>query len=174
MSNDSQTVLRRYMRLVEEANEPMPRFRTEMPSAEWATRQRERKNTPDVAHDNPKVEQLKQILLRYGGWAAGIDPNDPDLTSIIERGAIISGRGSKIMKGKPVNCHGNAASLWRNGVGSICTGYALSRDGLWRQHSWAITANQQIIETTVKRVAYFGFVLDDEESEDFVKHNPPR
>jgi hypothetical protein len=153
--------------------ETAPRFRTDKPDAEWAAIQRERKNTLDVVHDDPEAEQLKQMLLRYGGWAANIDPNDPDLTKIIARGAIMSGAGAKVMRGKPINCHGNAASLWRAEVGRICTGYALNRDGMWRQHSWGMMPNQQIIETTVRRIAYFGFVLDDEEAEDFVKHNPP-
>ena len=55
------------------------------------------------------------------------------------------------------------------------TGYALSDDGMWRQHSWCICdAGEEyiedsiIIETTEKRLAYFGFIMDEEESEEFV------
>jgi len=125
----------------------------------------------------PAVEQLKHMLLRYGGREAGIAPDDPDLMKIIKRGVFMTGATAQMMTGKPVNCHGNAATLWLEGVGRICTGYALSHDhhfpdGRWVQHTWAL-AGQQVIETTVKRDAYFGFVLDDEESKEFVKHNEP-
>lgn len=53
---------------------------------------------------------------------------------------------------------------------SIATGYALSEDGLWRSHSWVIQPMKRTVrvwETTVKRVAYFGVVLTDEECEQF-------
>lgn len=127
-----------------------------------------------LSESSAEAEQLKRILLHYGGEAVDYSlANDPDLTKIIKRGTMTSGSAARIITGKPVNCHGNAATLWLDGVGRICTGYALSRDGLWRQHSWGLLPNQQIIETTVQRDAYFGFVLDDEESRDFVKHNPP-
>ena len=149
-------------------------FSTNPPDPEWVARWQEL-SAKRAVHDNAETEQLKQILLRYGGWAAGIEPDDPDLTKLIERGIIMTGRGAKIKKGKPINCHCNAAGLWIDGLARICTGYALSRDGMWRQHSWGLTQSGQIIETTVGgRVAYFGVILTDEESKEFVKHNPPR
>ena len=45
----------------------------------------------------------------------------------------------------------------------LVTGYALSDDGLWRQHSWVMD-DQVIYETTVKRTQYYGFVLDPAEA----------
>lgn len=42
------------------------------------------------------------------------------------------------------------------------TGYALSPDGLWRQHSWAYGDNLMIYETTVERVMYFGVELSSD------------
>jgi hypothetical protein len=150
------------------------RFKTDTPDPDWASRQRERKNTPDAVHDNDEVEQLKRMLLRYGGWAANIDPDDPDLTNLIKRGVIMAGKGAMRRRGKPVNCHCNASELWIDGLARICTGYTMGRDGLWRQHSWGLTTQGQIIETTERRIAYFGFVLTDEEAKQFVKQNPPR
>jgi hypothetical protein len=35
------------------------------------------------------------------------------------------------------SCHWNVAALWlqkREGITAVATGYALSDDGLWRQH----------------------------------------
>lgn len=121
-----------------------------------------------------EAEQLKRMLLHYGGEFvdASLD-SDPDLTKLIKRGVMMNGSAALIMTGKPINCHGNAGTLWLDGVGRICTGYALIHNsGQWVQHSWALVS-QQIIETTVKRDVYFGFVLDDEESKDFVEDNPP-
>src|SRR5262249_8464594 len=44
----------------------------------------------------------------------------------------------------------------------IASGYALTEDGLWRQHFWGVdTAAGRVLETTVRRVRYFGVVLGD-------------
>jgi hypothetical protein len=48
----------------------------------------------------------------------------------------------------------------RGGI-RIAFGYALAPDGLWRQHSWGVDAEDgRIVETTVRRVCYYGFVLN--------------
>lgn len=57
---------------------------------------------------------------------------------------------------------------------AIAPGYALSIDGMWRQHSWMMlrgARSVKIIETTEKRVAYFGFVMTQKESLDFCDQN---
>jgi hypothetical protein len=57
-------------------------------------------------------------------------------------------------------CHRNVAVLWFDGViESIGTGYALSDDGLWRQHSWGLASDGALVETTDERRAYVGVVL---------------
>jgi hypothetical protein len=66
------------------------------------------------------------------------------------------------MEGDVNGCHANAAALWINGdVTSIGTGYALSADGLWRQHSWGMDADGTVVETADKRVTYVGVTLAD-------------
>ena len=47
------------------------------------------------------------------------------------------------------------------------TGYALSESGIWHQHSWLMNKDK-IIETTVNRSKYFGYILSPLESEIFV------
>jgi hypothetical protein len=73
--------------------------------------------------------------------------------------------------GVPSNCHGNTAMLYvhHRGAVQIASGYALSEDGLWRQHSWGINAaDGRAIETTVRRVRYYGAIFrDDDESVEF-------
>ena len=73
-------------------------------------------------------------------------------------------------QGSPSGCHQNSARLWSEGKGKTITGYALSDDGLWRQHSW-INAGDHLIETTDPRVLYFGYSLTEVESEKFDSDN---
>jgi hypothetical protein len=62
-------------------------------------------------------------------------------------------------------CHANSAKLWAESLGQekIWSGYALSMDGLWRQHSWA-RDERGIIETTEIRVAYYGVEMSFRDS----------
>lgn len=59
----------------------------------------------------------------------------------------------------------------------LATGYGLSGDGLWRPHSWLIEPQNdgpaRIVETTVGRLAYFGYVMDLPQSVDFVFGGTP-
>jgi hypothetical protein len=76
---------------------------------------------------------------------------------------------------KSSSCHQNVASLWRGrkfGIVGIATGYALSEDGLWRQHSWGVLRDG-VLETTETRAKYFGIVLQGEKADHFAVCNPP-
>jgi len=113
---------------------------------------------------------LAPRLLECGG--TGIAARyEEDISSILSRGTCLDGRGAKLVEGKPISCHANAAALYeldeRNG---IMTGWALSDDGLWRQHSWCLREGA-VLETTVLRRLYYGFELDEDESEVFVMEN---
>lgn len=79
-----------------------------------------------------------------------------------------AGADALFVAGEPSNCHDNVANLWvervtacGHEVASAWTGYALSDDGLWRQHSWAMTTDGRVIETTVGRTVYMGVPLED-------------
>jgi hypothetical protein len=66
-------------------------------------------------------------------------------------------------RGMPSECHANTALMFVRSKGAvrIAFGYALSDDGLWRQHSWGVDAKDgRVFETTERRVRYFGFVLE--------------
>lgn len=125
--------------------------------------------------------QLHQTLLAIGGCETCFPAIEEDMGAILERGRFYKGT-SKMMPGRPNGCHENTCRLWEanhaNSDVHIATGYALSGDGIWRQHSWLVhryrTAMQhrtQIIETTRKRVAYYGFEMMDAEAENFCYHN---
>jgi len=133
----------------------------------------------DVAMDAYKQFLfLHNVLLAIGGSETCFPVFEDDMEAILARGRYFHGR-SRMMKGQPSQCHRNSCELWKlnhekHDV-SICTGYALSEDGMWRQHSWLLLIESDgreiIIETTKKRKAYYGFIMNDEEAYAFVEDN---
>lgn len=123
-----------------------------------------------------KMLVLRDRLLAFGGCQACLPLIEEDYDAIMTRGELFYGTGVRMRKGQPSQCHLNSALLWdaNRGACQIATGYALSDDGYWRQHSWVVQPLQtkyRVWETTVKRVAYFGFVLSDEECQEFLYNN---
>lgn len=119
---------------------------------------------------------LREHLLEFGGNIACMQLFDPDLKDIMERGQFWYGEHARVKKGRPCHCHENSSLLWdaNRGHCQIATGYALSKDGCWRQHTWVVqplATKYRIWETTEKRIAYFGYVLNDEECEKFLFEN---
>ena len=128
----------------------------------------------EAVRGQPELKRLKSILLRMGGIFLVAPPRaDGDIPTLLESGFLTSGPITlKIMKSS--SCHENVASLWKSrkaGIIAVATGYALSEDGLWRQHSWGIRRDG-IIETTEPREKYFGLVLQGEKADHFAKCNP--
>ena len=119
---------------------------------------------------------LEQKLLAQGGTRL-VYRLEPDLEPLLRRGEVFD-ELVELVPGELHTCHANAARLWQENREALAlvTGYALSEDGLWRQHSWVMrkqpTAEQcRLIETTVKRVKYFGFLLNEVEAEAFLRMN---
>lgn len=139
------------------------------------------KNEPDA--DNPReLEQMKKMfllkdrLLSFGGELACLAFYEKDYDAIMERGQFWYGEHIRFKKGLPSQCHFNSARMWdvNRGKCQIATGYALSDDGCWRQHSWVVqplATKYRLWETTESRIAYFGFVMTDEECERFLNEN---
>jgi hypothetical protein len=121
----------------------------------------------------PEIELLRGLLLELGGVelvaASGFDPDAPLL---VRFGFEMSGFVEyKVMERS--ECHKNIAALWQakqSRLVGIGTGYALSDDGLWRQHSWGIRLDS-ILETTRVRVKYFGRALRGREADSFAVLN---
>ena len=134
----------------------------------------------DMKAKHPSMDDrlflLKNHLLEFAGEAVCLPGYEEDLENILSYGQFWLGNNIKMMRGLPSHCHANASRLWENNKEKcrICTGYALSPDGMWRQHSWVIwmkPRSNQIVETTVPRIAYFGFVMTDEQCEEFAENN---
>ena len=121
--------------------------------------------------------KLVNKLLSIGGERV-VEVYETDLEKLLTRGEIITGRIRSVKRWmKPCRCHQNSATFFKNYVSekgkeniNIITGWGLSEDGLWRQHTWLKIKNE-IIETTVKRKIYFGVILKDKEIDEFCFFN---
>lgn len=127
----------------------------------------------DATKSQPELKRLKSILLRIGGVFLVAPPKvDGDVPALLESGFLTRGPITlQIMKSS--SWHQNVAALWKSkkaGVVAIATGYALSEDGLWRQHTWGILRDG-ILETTEARLEYFGLVLQGERADEFAARN---
>ena len=128
-----------------------------------------KKNYPNA----DKTLILRDLLFQFGGETILTDFYDDELDKVLERGQIWYGDKITLIKGRTSMCHHNSCDLWETNKSQsrICTGYALGEDGTWVQHSWLIQQKlrqNRLIETTSKRLLYFGFVRTLEECEDFV------
>lgn len=121
----------------------------------------------------PKLKLLRTLLLGIGG-AELVAPIgfDPAIRLLVDCGFVMSGSVKRrIMKRSA--CHENIARLWtakHRGLVGVGTGYGLSDDGLWRQHSWGIRS-EGILETTEMRTTYFGIELQGKDADLFAAAN---
>ncbi|MER6593378.1 hypothetical protein ABT214_16290 [Micromonospora purpureochromogenes] len=101
-----------------------------------------------------------RTLLSFGGSLV-VPPVKPefDLEKLLASGSAF-GSAVRCVQGDAGECHRNVAPRWIDGaIESIGTGYALSADELWRQHSWGVDPDGVLVETTDERRAYVGIVL---------------
>jgi hypothetical protein len=114
--------------------------------------------------ENISFPSLERKLLAVGGKQVVV-VHEPHLDILLERGRAFPSKGKKKVRGEDSRCHLNALLYYAThhtfGFGGTCEavrGYGLSRDGLWRQHSW-VWDGERVIETTDSRTAYFGVIL---------------
>ena len=127
----------------------------------------------DVLNRHPDHKQLFDKLLSIGGKQV-VATWEEDLSKIMSRGELLDGDDAMSVGGEPSQCHSNIACIWRNDPDDIIifTGWALSDDDLWRQHSWALDKlTGDILETTEPREKYFGFALETGEAIEFDEGN---
>jgi hypothetical protein len=130
------------------------------------------KKRHDSFERDPRFRILEERLLAWSGDFVVFPGTEEDMDNILTRGHIYNGVTERAA-GSPSNCHENAASLWEAdpSMWTIFTGYALSADGLWRQHSWVMAADGVVHETTEERTMYFGFAMTDDEAGEFAWYN---
>lgn len=125
--------------------------------------------------DYLKILQLRDRLLKIGGEEVCMPFGEEDIDNILKYGQLWT-HTPRLIEGNPSQCHNNSCYLWnRNRKDTlIATGYGLSEDGMWRQHSWVIHMKlngNKIIETTVPRIAYYGYVMNDKMCQEFYNNN---
>lgn len=140
----------------------------------WSTNSIVQPTTEEEVAIMSRMFELRDKILAFGGKEVCMPTYEEDYDAIMQRGQFLYGDKARLKKMLPNCCHQNAARLWRANkkVLYIGTGYALSDDGMWRAHSWAVqpcSVSWRIWETTTKRLAYFGVVFNEEESEKFAQ-----
>ena len=128
----------------------------------FVTPQPEQQET--LAAERAEWEQLAKRLLAIGGERVVVPMwGDEHLSRYLTEGRSFDVDGLRYEPGEPIRCHQNVSYIFLDGAGAIATGFALSEDGYWRQHSWAV-ADDTVIETTTIRTGYFGLLLEGEEA----------
>lgn len=117
------------------------------------------------------MQKLFTKLLKHGGQFVVSPIIEEDLKKLLSRGEFFPSN-SILVRGERCQCHRNSCNVWRNNIGSkLVTGYALSVDDpVWVQHSWCWHEGQ-IVETTERRIAYFGYVMGPREAKKFDEEN---
>ena len=131
-----------------------------------------RENLEGTLRQSPGLIPLWERLSERDGVAAVLPVVEDDAKELLAHGVFASGSDVKMVSGRVGQCHSNAAALYvaRPECTRLVTGYALSDDGIWRQHSWA-ERHGRILETTLERTCYFGVVLEGDRLDDFVDAN---
>jgi hypothetical protein len=94
----------------------------------------------NLAEQQPAILLLRDRLLNLDGiHLVAPTESDPDVDSLLANGSVMEA-AIHFEEMAENSCHWNVAALWlqrREDLVGVATGYALSADGLWRQHSWA-------------------------------------
>lgn len=107
----------------------------------------------------PKLLDLRALLLQIGGLelVAPLSVTDRNVPLLLIQGLIMKGEVT-LLEMRKSDCQADVFKVLPNrrvGMICACTGYALSDDGLWYQHSWGLVEHG-ILETTERRKVYFG------------------
>ena len=113
--------------------------------------------------------RLRRKLLRIGGVDVDFI-EDPYLRVIADAGALIANTEVRITRGRPHECHRNAALFWLKGkCAAIAVGYYLGPDDVWRQHSWGVMGDGTILDTHSGGRRYFGVRVESVEAMKFAE-----
>jgi hypothetical protein len=127
----------------------------------------------------PEIQSLCGHLLGIGGKMVCVDFREDRALceALVEHGLTIPSGHVEIRRGERNRCHANSELVWSADKAKhrIATGFALAEDQMWRRHSWVVTTDGTIIETTTHPwTAYFGIVFDEEACRMFLEpHETP-
>lgn len=123
------------------------------------------------ANKDEELVKLRNQLLNIGGNEV-VPTHEPDIDLLLSDGQVFDPLDIVQYNMRPSHCHQNCRYLYQNNpaVTEIATGWALSNDSLWRQHSWGMRGDE-IAETTKPRETYFGVILRGEYLDEFIRTN---
>lgn len=160
--------------------QPPAYWGTVLGRAKWEVVEPERRrwlagHEAEVLSHSPALRELRDRLVSILGKWVVLPAQEEDLKKILRRGELMVGgpHGGKplMRRGAKCQCHSNSAGCWdaNRDMLELCTGYGLSADCCWRQHSWCWYAGKKrVVETTTPRIAYYGFRMSLDESEEFL------
>jgi len=131
-----------------------------------------KQRTNQAFEQKPHLKPLFKKLLSLGGKGVVLWNGSNGINSVahlLAEGQVFSNRGLKVVEGEPSRCHDNVFALWKTEPERymVVTGYGLSKDGIWRPHSWCVDRKtRKITETTERRTKYFGVEFSKAEFED--------
>ncbi|PYY15121.1 MAG: hypothetical protein DMG60_18505 [Acidobacteria bacterium] len=123
-----------------------------------------RTRTERALSESPYLKRLHDLLVEIGGEAVVLwngSNRERLVNDLIGLGKAESAHRVRMQPGEPGNCHENSRRLAseRPQQYLLCTGYALSKDSVWRPHSWVWDVEtSSIVETTEERIVYFGLI----------------
>jgi hypothetical protein len=129
----------------------------------WYEKLKARGLTADSVYQDGRYEGLKKKILTGGGDAVIFlgDTFIEEYKELEEKGFFKEGDGAIKVSGIAGKCHDNVEPyLRKNKELWHMYGFALSDDGVWREHSWLMHGTKEyILETTELRTKYYGIRL---------------
>jgi hypothetical protein len=107
------------------------------------------------------INMLRPKLFALGGDSVSPQP-DQFISLIVKDGRSFEDMPVKLRRGERNGCQ----------LVGIGTGYGLSKDNMWRPHSWLVgiaKSQPYVIETTEPREAYFGVSFNSKGSDLFAR-----
>lgn len=123
----------------------------------------------------PKEQPLFRRLEALVSTSLAVPRDEPDLDAIMDHGQFVDAP-IVLFPMRASGCHENTSCLYSCAPDRVQlqTGWALSEDGLWRQHSWGYdTLTHRIIETVSPRVTYYGITFPPDQAAHFADQNMP-
>jgi hypothetical protein len=119
----------------------------------------------------PRWTELADRLIRLGGDDV-IAIYDEDLDQLLSEGRVWPVEGLELRERGSALFRAAAAALYQSlsaeepGTARLVTGWALSRDRLWRQHCWVVR-DERVLEPMAQRLVYYGIALTPERAQAF-------
>jgi hypothetical protein len=125
----------------------------------------------EFSKKQPELRELRRVLLKIGGEElVPPDASDPMTSFLIDFGIVFSGPVLLKVCGhrRPAPTLGHVWSRRLYGIVGVGVGYAMSDDGLWREHTFGIL-REGVLEIVSPRQKYFGLLLIGEAADGFAE-----